>query len=850
MGFNNLAGLSVGNKHPNQLPSQTNDTLAPLSVQTATASRARRPPSPWSLPSGRDMLSQAVGIQKEETGEETAVSGVRLNGKLAGCLVGVLLGGLGAAQPEPVSPRIRPFPLKHVRLLEGPCKEHQERTRRYLHELEPDRLLHTFRQNAKLPSRAEPLGGWEGPDCEVRGHFVGHYLSACALMYASTGDDTLKTRSQYMVAELAKCQAALGPTGYLSAFPESFFDRLEAGKPVWAPYYTLHKIMAGLLDVHLHCGDRLALEVLRRKAAWVKKRTDPLAPEHMQRVLENEFGGMAEVLANLYAVTGDPEHLALARRFDHRRVFAPLEQGRDELRGLHANTNIPKMIGCARLFELTGQKSYHDIAANFWRLVVEGRTYCTGGTSNYEHWRSEPGKLAAELSPTTQECCCTYNMLKLTRHLLTWTADATLGDYYERAFWNGILGTQHPETGMMMYYVPLASGYSKVFNTPRDSFWCCTGTGVESSAKLGDSIYFHDDEGLWVNLFVASELHWPEKQLRVRQQTRFPEEQATALVVGTPQPIEFSMCVRVPYWATSGVKAKLNGQTMDVEGRPGRFLTIRRIWRDGDRLEIDMPMSLHAHPMPDQKTLVAFLYGPLVLAGLLDPAEMPTARLHQSEPVAHVRPVAAPYFVVESDDWNRWIKPVPGKPLCFRTEGQSHSIQFVPWYRVVGERYGVYWDVFRRGSAEHRRRVEQEEARQRRMARCVDSVEVGEPDSEKQHGLEGERMAAGPFGGRVWRHATGGGWFSYRLKSLPDRPMTLVCQYWGSDVPPRTFDILIDGTPVATQSLDRNKPNEFFEVEYPIPEQLTRGKQHVVVRFQARPGNTAGGVFGLWLLRD
>jgi DUF1680 family protein len=405
---------------------------------------------------------------------------------------------------EKIPWKVRPFPMKQVRLGEGPCKQAMEADRRYLHSLPPDRLLHTFRINAGLPSTAQPLGGWEAPDCELRGHYAGgHYLSAAALMYASTGDDELKANANTVVAELAKCQDAL-KSGYLSAFSIEFFDRLRERQRVWAPFYTIHKIMAGNLDMYARCGNAQALEVAEKMAQWTVGYTQSMSYDHMQRVLGTEYGGMGESLCNLYAVTGKEEYLEVAQRFDKKVFFDPLAAHRDELKGLHVNTHIPQVIAAARYYELTGNRRCRDIAEYFFEEVVSERSYCTGGTSNGESWNTDPSKLSTELSTNTTECCCAYNMMKLARHLFGWSADPRLVDYYERAMFNHRLGTINPEDGTMMYYLPLASGYWKTFGKPFDSLWCCTGTGSEEYGKLTDTIYFHDDDSLYVNLFVDS----------------------------------------------------------------------------------------------------------------------------------------------------------------------------------------------------------------------------------------------------------------------------------------------------------------------------------------------------------
>ena len=597
-----------------------------------------------------------------------------------------------ASVKDSVEAQAQPFDLDSVRLIGTTQLALMELNRGFLQDLETDRLLHTFRLTARLASSAEPLGGWEKPDVELRGHFTGHFLSACALMSVSTGDTMLRGKGNLVVAELAKCQKANGD-GYLSAFPPSFFDRLKAGQKVWAPWYTLHKIMAGLLDMYVLARNQQALEVVRGMAGWTKRWTDSLSDEEMARVLRVEFGGMNEVLYNLYSVTGVQDYAAAAHRFDHEQVFGPLAEGRDELKGLHVNTQIPKIIGAARRYELTGDARYRRIAEFFWTQVTQHRAYATGGTSNDEHWRSDPDKLAGELGYSTQECCCTYNMLKLTRHLFGWSPAARYFDYYERAWFNGILGTMNPKNGLTMYYVPLATGYWKVFASPRGSFWCCTGTGVESFSKLADSIYFHDENSLYVNLFVASELDWQEKGIRIRQITTFPSQGETRLRISTAKPAQLAVRVREPYWTDGKMTVAVNGKPVDA-ARAGGYFVVDRIWGNGDELHATLPMNLHVHSMPDDGTLQAIMYGPLVLAGDLGHEGLTEAmRRGGDNPPEMPKPAAAPEFVAESSDPRSWIEPVPRAPLGFRTKGQSRDISMLPLNRIVDQRYGVYWRV-------------------------------------------------------------------------------------------------------------------------------------------------------------
>ena len=594
---------------------------------------------------------------------------------------------------ERVGWKAEPFPLAQVRLLDGPFKRQMEINNQWVLGLPNDRLLHTFRLNAGLPSSAEPLGGWEKPESEIRGHVVGgHFLSACALAYGATGDDAYKQKGDEMVAELAKCQDKLG-NGYLSAFPESFFDRLREGIRVWVPFYTYHKILAGQLDMYAHCGNQQALETAKKMAGWAGHWCEAISDAHMQRILNVEHGGMLEALYNLYALTGNGYYRNIGNRFTHRDVFDPLADHRDELKGLHANTNIPKIIGAARRFELTGDERDRDIAQFFWDTVTSERCYSTGGTSNHEHWEDDPGKLAKHLSVQAEENCCSYNMLKLTRHIFGWTADPRAMDYYERTLWNTRLGTQD-DTGRKGYFLPLGAGFWRYYNSHFDSFWCCTGTGMEEFAKFADSIYFHDDDGVYVNLFIASELNWPEKGIRLRQETSFPEKETTTLTLRSEKPVELALNIRVPYWATRGGTVKVNGEKLPVFSSPSSYLTLRRIWKDGDKVEVTLPMSLHIDATPDDSTLQTVMYGPLVLAGRLGSEGMPEdLTVSGRGTVPKETPVSVPDIQNNSKDPLAWVEPVAGSPLAFRTAGQSANTDLIPLYKIAGERYVVYWKV-------------------------------------------------------------------------------------------------------------------------------------------------------------
>jgi DUF1680 family protein len=593
-----------------------------------------------------------------------------------------------------VEPKVTPFPLTNVRLLTGTFSTAQEANRKFMLEQSPDRLLHVFRLNAGLPSSAAPLGGWEKPDCELRGHFVGHYLSACALSYASNSDKQLKSNGDYIVAELAKCQQQL-KGGYLSAFPTQYFDRLAARKEVWAPFYTIHKIMAGLLDMHQLCGNTQALAVLQGMAEWADTWSSSLSDLQMQMALDTEFGGIGETLYSLTAITNDPRYAKIGDRFIKRRFVNPLALRRDELRGLHVNTHIPQVIAAARRYEISDDQRFRDVSEFFWQTVVGSRTYVTGGTSNNEGWLVGPNQLAAELKlgHNTNECCCSYNMLKLTRHLYEWTGDVRYFDYYERALFNHRLGTIN-ENGNTQYYLGVVPGSWRTFGTDFDSFWCCTGTGVEEYSKLTDSIYYRDQEGIYVNLFIASELNWTERKFKLRQQTSFPDQAGTMLKVETAEPTQLALRIRVPSWIAGSPTVKINGKTSEITASPGSYLSISRVWTSGDRIEVGLPMALHTESMADDHSLRAFLYGPLVLAGKLGREGLTPELEHGPGGPSFKKapPISIPEFSANNKPLDEWIKP-GNQPLNFQTTGQTVDVALAPFYQVNRERYSVYWKV-------------------------------------------------------------------------------------------------------------------------------------------------------------
>lgn len=742
--------------------------------------------------------------------------------------------------------QVHSFPPSQVHLLDGPFRAAMERDADYLLRLEPDRFLAWFRKEAGLEPKGEVYGGWESMG--IAGHSLGHYLSACSMLYANEGDERLKERVEYIVDELYLCQEKNG-NGYVEAIPNGkrVFEEVSQGEirsagfdlnGCWVPWYTTHKIMAGLRDAYLYCGNRKALTVLTKMADWADETTKNLTDAQWQKMLACEHGGMNEVLADVYALTGNEKYLNLSKKFYHKAVLDPLAAREDRLGGLHANTQVPKTIGAARIYDLTKEDKFKTIASFFWDRVVHHHSYVNGGNSADEHF-SPPDKLADYMHDTT-ETCNTYNMLKLTRHLFAWEPAAPTMDYYERALYNHILAHQHPVTGMLMYKGFLDMPTHKTFSTPFDSFWCCVGTGMENHVMYPDSIYDHTDKALYVNLFIASELSWPEKGLKLRQETAFPQCNASRLVFSCEKPAELDLRIRKPFWC-DGMKIEVNGKTMEAVPASDGYIEIDRTFKNGDVVQIELPRKLRIETMPDDGRRIGFFYGPILLA----------ADLSGNRPV--------PILMGDNESLLAALQPVDGKPLeftakeCARVLGDENlkDLHLLPLYEIADQKYSVYMDIFtddqwNRAKADY----EAEQKRQAELqARTVDLFRIGEMQPERDHHFDGERTRTGEHHGKRWRDAYEGGWFAFDMKVLGDQPMDLQITYWGSEQGPRNFDILADDQKIASQSLGNDKPNEFYDVIYPIPEALTKGKEKIRIKFQGHPGNMAGGVFGCRTIR-
>ena len=594
------------------------------------------------------------------------------------------------------------FDLQDVRLLPSRFRENMERDSAWMVSIATDRLLHSFRTTAGVYAGREggymtvkKLGGWESLDCELRGHTTGHLLSAYALMYAATGSEVFRLKGDSLVNGLAEMQQVHG-NGYLSAFPEELINRNIRATSVWAPWYTLHKIFSGLIDQYVYADNRQAFEVAKKMGDWAYAKLKPLSEETRRKMIRNEFGGINESFYNLYALTGDERYRWLARFFYHNEVIDPLKEGRDELGTKHTNTFIPKVLAEARRYELEGNTESKSLSMFFWDTMLRRHTFAPGCSSDKEHY-FDPAQFSKHISGYTGETCCTYNMLKLSRHLFCWDASPQVADYYERALYNHILGQQDTRTGMVAYFLPLLSGAHKVYSTPENSFWCCVGSGFESHAKYAESIYYHDGEGLFVNLFIPSVLDWKEKGMKVRQETRFPASETTVLTLSMAEPVRTTFRLRYPSWSKD-VQVRVNGKRVKVRQQPGSYIAIEREWKDGDRIEATYPMHLTLESAPDNPHRAALLYGPVVLAGALGTEGMlPPAP--DSDPSKYNDYYTYDYHIPEGLPTGlKWdaghpensVQRISEDGLRFRT---ADGVTVLPLYDVHRQRYVVYWDI-------------------------------------------------------------------------------------------------------------------------------------------------------------
>ncbi|MBN2698436.1 MAG: glycoside hydrolase family 127 protein [Bacteroidales bacterium] len=747
--------------------------------------------------------------------------------------------------PEVIEFKVLPFELADVKLLEGPFLHATELNSQSLLNYEPDRFLAKFLTEAGLEPKAEHYGGWESNT--IAGHSLGHYLSAICLMYQTTGDERFLERAKYIVDELERAQEADGE-GYIGAFPDGkriLEEEVARGdirskgfdlNGIWVPFYTEHKVMAGLFDAYNLCGIEKALDINIKFADWLETVVGGLNDSLVQVMLHCEHGGINESLAELYGLTGEKRYLEMSRLFHHRAILDSLEAGIDVLPGKHGNTQIPKLVGLARRYELTGDEGDRKAAEFFWERVVNHHSYVTGGHGNHEYF-GPPDQLSNRLSEGTTETCNVYNMLKLSRHLFLWEASPVVADFYERALFNHILSSQHPGDGRVIYNLSLEMGGFKVYQYP---YWftCCIGTGMENHSKYARNIYFHNNRELYVSQFIASELTWKEKGLVVKQVTAYPGEQGTTLQISCEEPVELDLMIRYPYWAEKGITIKVNGKPIRVKESPGSFVRLSGTWENGDEISVELPFTLRLEAMPDNENRVAVMYGPLVMAGDLGPEDDPAAG----------DPMYVPIFLTDNRDPGKWFEPIEGETNTFRSTGigKPADVTIKPFYRTHERRYTIYWDIFDEAGwtekeQEYKALLEQ---KKKIEAMTIDFVQLGEMQPERDHNFKGENADVREFKGRKLRE-TRGGWFSVEMTVFKGQPMALVAEYWGGFPGSKTFDILVDGTLLATENISNIRDGEFVFKEYTIPDEMTVDKTYIEVKFKAHEGHMAGPVFSV-----
>jgi len=769
--------------------------------------------------------------------------------------VALALSASAAASKVAVTPEqpVQLFPLTDVRLLESPFSEAVKANRQYLLAHDPDRLLAPFRREAGLEPKAQPYGNWESDGLD--GHSAGHYLSALSLMMASGADPDgeLRRRLDYMIDELAEIQKANG-NGYLGGIPGSkdYWKRVAEGhvelmRNKWAPWYNLHKMYAGLRDAYLDGGNEKARDLLVGFGNWCEEVTSGLTDRQMQQMIGTEYGGMNEVLADIYAITGDKKYIELAKRFNHRAIFDPLENHEDRLTGLHANTQIPKIAGMERIAALVHDEKLHTGAEFFWETVTQNRSVAFGGNSVSEHFNNPKdfsGMIGHREGP---ESCNTYNMLRLTEALFTAEPKAAYADFYERALYNHILTSINPKRPGYVYFTPIRPDHYRVYSQPEQAFWCCVGTGMENPGRYGEFIYARAKDGVYVNLFIPSELSVPDDGMVLRQETTFPDEERTQLSLQLEKPTTFTLNIRHPAWVKADDFAvKVNGKSVDVEST-------------GDKVNVELPMHTRVERLPDKSDWVAFLYGPIVLANP-DGTENMDGLFADSGRMAHVAhgPMIpldkVPALIGTEEELLAHIVPdTSAGPLNFRIKdviepAEPEGLPLIPFFRLHERRYQMYWELTtpEKIAARKEKLAAEERARAAREAATIDSVAVGEQQPEVEHDLKGEGMETGIHNGRRWRH---GNWIQYTLDPRGAEEVVLAVTYSGDDRG-REFDILVNGTVIATQRLTGEKPNHFIEKRYPIPSDILQaaGNGRLTIQFAAKQ-RLAGGLYDVRLLK-
>ncbi len=738
---------------------------------------------------------------------------------------------------QPLSTALTEFSLSDVELCDGYTKNAFSLEVKYLKSLDAEKLLKGFCEISGVESDATKYGGWE--TSAIQGHTLGHYLTAVSQAYATSKDEDLKKIVDRVIEVLGECQNK--ESGYLAAIPESHYEQIESGNTAgtWVPWYSMHKTLAGLVSAYELTGNEKALEIASKLGDWVYSRTSKWDSAMQTTVLNVEYGGMNDALYQLYKNTKSEKHLSSAHSFDEIPLFDALYNGDDILNGKHANTTIPKIVGALNRYTVTGEEYYLQVAANFWGIVIENHTYITGGNSEWEHF-GEPNILDAERTNCNCETCNTYNMLKLTRELYKITGDVKYADYYENTFINAILSSQNPKTGMTTYFQPMATGFFKVYSSPTDHFWCCTGSGMENFSKLGDSIYYKDENSIYVTQFTSSSVSWAEKGLKITQNAEdlYNAEYVEFTVNGSANA---DIVIRVPDWCQDEPKffVEVNGEEIKVKEENG-FIRISRDWADGDVIRYDMPMMVVAYTLPDNENTVAFKYGPWVLSANMGNNEMNTTTTGVDVTIPLLHASLSDVLVIKDGTIKNWLKNVNENfekeigALNFTIKGTNQNLVFSPHYKQHENRYGIYFTL-----ADKDTEIKENEADKYIV---IDSLPVANDQYEFSHNLKAQNSNTGNFKGLMFRDATPNGEFSYEM--AVDNTVTnyLAVKYYSGDVG-RQFAIFIDGELLENVALQDPNPNGFYDIYYEIPAELIEGKAKITITFKATADSYAGGIF-------
>jgi DUF1680 family protein len=765
------------------------------------------------------------------------------------------------------SAKLESFPLSSVRLLESPFKAAQQTDMKYILSLDANRLLAPYFKEAGLETKAINYPNWENTGLD--GHIGGHYLSALSEMYAATANQQIKERLDYMLDGLEKCQQKNG-NGYIGGVPGSkaLWEEIAKGKidagsfslnKKWVPWYNIHKVYAGLVDAYKLTANEKAKKMLIQLSDWCLTLTAKLSDDQIQQMLRSEHGGMNEIFADVAVITGDKKYLVLAQKFSHKEILNPLLENKDALNGIHANTQIPKVIGFMRVAEVSGDKNWANAANFFWKTVVDNRTISIGGNSVREHFNPDIDFSSMLESREGPETCNSYNMLKLTKHLFLANPSSKYMDYYERTTYNHILSSQHPDGGFV-YFTPIRPRHYRVYSEAQHSFWCCVGSGLENHGKYGELIYAHDKQNLYVNLFIPSTLNWKEKGITLTQNTKFPFEEQSSIKLTLKVPQTFAIKFRYPSWVEDGkMKITVNNKEISLTKDLNSYVSIDRKWKTGDVISVVLPMQNKTEQLPDKSDWVSFLHGPIVLAAVTDTTDLKGLIADDSR-MGHIASGAiypiedAPLLVSNNADLAASLKSVANKPFTFSAsdiiyQEKYKNLQLVPFFQIHDARYMIYWPYTTKEKLPEIQKAmkDREEAQMKLEAITLDVVTAGEQQPESDHNFKGEKTDTGMFKERHYRN--GQGFFSYDLKNNLLEGHKLRITYFGADKN-RNFDVFVNDVLVATINMDGSEGNQFIDKIVELPAVILNAKPKILqVQFKAKPNSTITGIYEVRLLR-